>query len=159
MSGIALFLACLLFLLGLAGTVLPVLPGAILVYAGMILYGVMTEFSSLTVNFFLLQGLVLVFIFAIDFLSAAAGTKRYGGTKAGGWGAALGTLAGLIFMGPFGLIIGPFLGAVLAELLLGKKSADQAVRAGFGTLIGILGGTILKLVMEVVMIVYFFLSI
>jgi uncharacterized protein YqgC (DUF456 family) len=67
MEIIALVLAVLLFLAGLVGTVLPVLPGAILVYAGMLLYGLMTHFKSLNAVFFILQAIVLVLIFLIDF--------------------------------------------------------------------------------------------
>ncbi|NLM46400.1 MAG: DUF456 domain-containing protein [Firmicutes bacterium] len=159
MAGFALLLAVVCFLLGLAGTFLPVLPGAILIYAGMLVYGLLTRFASLDATFFLLQGLALLLVFIIDFLAAAAGTKRFGGGKAAAWGAALGTLAGVIFFGPFGLLAGPFLGAVAAEIIFGKKTTDQAVRAGFGTLLGLVGGTLLKLFVEIMMIVYFFTAI
>lgn len=158
MAGTALVLAVIFFVLGLAGTVLPVLPGAILIYAGMLLYGVLTQFATLDANFFLLQGMALVIIFAVDFLATAIGSRRFGGSRYAGWGAAIGTLLGLLIFGPFGIIFGPFLGAVLAELILGKKP-DLAVRAGFGTLIGLLGGTALKLSIEILMIIFFFRSI
>ena len=153
-----MFLAIVLFVIGMAGTILPILPGAVLVYAGILLYGFMTDFATLTMNFFLLQGLALLLIFAIDFLASAAGTKRFGGSRAASIGAILGTIVGLIIFGPFGIILGPFLGAVLAEILQGKK-VEEAVRVGFGTLIGILGGTILKLIIEALMITALFLSI
>ena len=158
MSGAALLFAVILFVVGLAGTVLPVLPGAILIYGGMLLYGFMTGFATLDANFFLLQAMALIIIFAVDFLATAAGSKRFGGSKYATWGAILGTLAGLLIFGPFGIIIGPFLGATLAELIRGKKP-NLAFRAGFGTLIGLLGGTVLKLGIEILMIVYFFLTI
>ncbi|HHX74759.1 MAG TPA: DUF456 domain-containing protein [Firmicutes bacterium] len=159
MTIFALILAIVCFLLGLAGTFLPVLPGAILIYAGMLVYGLLTRFTSLDATFFLLQALVLLLVFAVDFLATAVGTKRYGGGKAAAWGAALGMVAGVIFFGPFGLAAGPFLGAVAAEMFFGNKTADQAFRAGFGTLIGLVGGTVLKLLLELLMIVYFFLVI
>ncbi|NLN07707.1 MAG: DUF456 domain-containing protein [Firmicutes bacterium] len=159
MAVFALLLAVVCFLLGLTGTVLPVLPGAILIYAGMLVYGLLTKFASLDATFFLLQGLALLLVFIIDFLAAAAGTRRFGGGKAAAWGAAVGTLAGVIFFGPLGLLAGPFLGAVVAEIIFGKKTADQAVRAGFGTLFGLVGGTFLKLFVEIVMIIYFFFTI
>ena len=114
MAVFALLLAVVCFLLGLTGTVLPVLPGAILIYAGMLVYGLLTKFASLDATFFLLQGLALLLVFIIDFLAAAAGTRRFGGGKAAAWGAAVGTLAGVIFFGPLGLLAGPFLGAVVA---------------------------------------------
>lgn len=158
MTGLAFFLAIILFIVGLAGTVLPVLPGVVLIYGGMLLYGFLTQFSTLDANFFLLQGLVVLLVFMVDFLATAAGTRRFGGSKKAAWGAVVGTVIGLLVFGPFGIILGPFLGAVLTELLLGKQM-NLAVRSGFGTLIGIMGGTALKLAIEVFMIVAFFLSI
>ena len=154
----ALFLAIILFIAGLLGTILPVLPGAILIYCGMLLYGFITKFATLDANFFLLQALVLVLVFSVDFLASAAGTRRFNGSKQAAWGSIIGTIFGLIFFGPLGIVIGPFLGAVVAELLRGTQ-INQAIRVGFGTLIGILGGTVLKLGAEILMIVYFFMRI
>lgn len=158
METAALVLAIILFIAGLVGTVLPVLPGAILVYGGMLLYGFMTGFAVLDAAFFVLQALALAVIFLIDFLASAAGTKRFGGSRQAAWGAVLGTILGIILMGPLGIVIGPFLGATAAELLRGTE-LNQAFRAGFGTLVGILGGTILKLGAEMLMIVYFFMRV
>ncbi len=153
-----LVLAVLLFLLGLAGTVLPLLPGVILIYAGMLLYGFLTDFTSLGVLFFVQQGIAVLFVFSLDYVAAAMGTRRLGGSKLAAWGAALGILPGILLLGPLGIIAGPFLGAVIAELLTGKQP-DAAVRVGFGTLLGLAGGTILKLVTEVLMITWFFMNI
>ena len=159
MTGFALALAILLFLLGLAGVVLPVLPGTILIYAGMILYGLLTGFKTLTANFFLLQGMALVLTFFIDYLAAVVGTNRYGGSRYASWGVIIGAVVGIIFFGPFGFIIGPFCGAVIAEMIFGRKSLEKAIQAGFGTLIGLVGGTILKLIIGLLMIVSFFIAI
>jgi uncharacterized protein len=158
MSGLAITLAVLLFILGIVGTILPVMPGVILTYGGMLLYGIMTQFAALDANFYLLQGMAVLLIFSVDFLATAAGAKRFGGSRQAAVGAVIGTIIGLLAFGPFGIILGPFLGAVTAELLLGKKP-DMAVRSGFGTLIGILGGTLLKIAIQIMMIIYFFLSI
>lgn len=158
METTALILSIILFIAGLLGTILPILPGAVLIYGGMLLYGFMTKFASLDVNFFLLQALVLVLIFSIDFLASAAGTRRSNGSKQAAWGAVIGTIFGIISFGPLGIVIGPFLGAVIAELVRGIE-LNQAIRVGFGTLIGILGGTVLKLCAEILMIVYFFMRI
>lgn len=158
MPAIALILAILFFIAGLLGTILPVLPGAILIFGGMLLYGIMTGFATLNATFFLLQAFTLIILFLIDFLASATGTKRYDGSTQAVWGAVIGTLLGLIFLGPLGIITGPFLGAVIVELVRGKK-IDAAIRVGFGTLIGLLGGTLLKLGVEIVMIIYFFIQI
>ncbi|HAA37275.1 MAG TPA: DUF456 domain-containing protein [Firmicutes bacterium] len=158
MPYLPLLLASLMFIVGFLGTFLPVLPGAILIYGGMLLYGYLTKFTALTIHFFIIEGLALLLVFAVDFLAAAVGTKRYGGSRAASFGAAVGTLAGIFFFPPLGIIVGPFVGAALAELIKGKE-IDQALRVGFGTIIGLLGGTILKIVIETAMIIYFFITI
>ncbi|MEL1134315.1 DUF456 domain-containing protein [Desulfitobacterium sp. THU1] len=157
MATAALIIAIILFIVGLLGTVLPILPGAILIYGGMLIYGLMTGFATLDLTFFLIQGLVFAFIFLVDYWATVEGTRRYGGSKQAGWGAALGMIFGLFFM-PLGIVIGPFLGAVVAELLR-KTELSQAIRVGFGTLVGLLGGTIIKLGVEILMIIYFFMKI
>ncbi|AFM00402.1 hypothetical protein Desde_2016 [Desulfitobacterium dehalogenans ATCC 51507] len=157
MTTVALIIAILLFILGLLGTVLPILPGAILIYGGMLIYGLMTGFATLDFSFYFIQGLVFAFIFLVDYLATAAGTRRFGGSKQAGWGAAAGMIVGLFF-GPLGILVGPFLGAVGAELLR-KTEFNQAIRVGFGTLVGLLGGTIIKLGVEILMIIYFFIKI
>lgn len=85
MATTALILTIILFIAGLLGTILPILPGAILIYGGMVLYGFMTKFATLNANFFLLQALALVVIFSIDFLASAAGTRRFNGSKQAAW--------------------------------------------------------------------------
>jgi len=158
MEFIALILAIILFVIGFIGTIIPILPGVTLVYGGMLLYGFMTSFNNLDANFFILQTLALLLVVATDFFASALGTKRFGGSKQSVLGAVLGTIPGLIFLGPIGVILGPFLGAVLMEILSGKE-ARQAINVGFGTLIGFIGGTLLKLLAEIIMIIYFFMQI
>lgn len=158
MPTLALILAIVLFLLGLAGIVLPVLPGVILIYAGMLLYGLLTGFAALDADFFLLQGMALLLTFFVDYLATVTGTRRYGGSRRAAWGAAAGVMFGFFLLGPFGMIVGPFLGAILAELS-GGKQPEQAVRVGMGTLIGFLGATAIKFVIAALMIVWFFVRI
>ncbi|HHX22778.1 MAG: DUF456 domain-containing protein [Tepidanaerobacteraceae bacterium] len=158
MEGFALVLAIILFILGLIGTFLPVLPGATLIYGGMLLYGIMTGFKTLNLTFYILQAVVLIIIFFIDFIASSIGTKRFGGSSQAVFGAGIGMFLGLILFPPLGIIIGPFLGAVITELLRGVET-DQAVRIGFGTLLGILSGTLIKILAEILMIVYFFMEI
>ena len=157
MQTTALVIAIILFVLGFLGTFLPVLPGAILIYGGMLLYGILTGFANLDAAFFIIQALILIIIFAIDFLAAAIGANKFNGSKRAVWGAVIGTLIGLIFMGPPGIIIGAFFGAVLAELI---KNPDlrQAAQVGLGTLIGFIGGTVLKFMIEIIMVIYFFVK-
>ncbi len=86
------------------------------------------------------------------------GPRHFGGSKQAIYGAGIGTLLGLFIMPPVGIFVGPFLGAVIAELLLGKQ-LQEAIRVGIGSFIGIVGGTLLKLLMEIIMIVYFFIQV
>lgn len=153
-----MILTIILFIIGLLGTILPVLPGAILIYGGMLLYGLMTKFAALDVYFFFLQAIVLIIIFLVDFVASAVSTRHFGGSKPAAWGSVIGTIIGIFILGPLGIIIGPFLGATAAELLRGTD-ANQSIRVGFGSLVGILGGTVFKLGAEILMIIYFFMRI
>ncbi len=158
MSTAALIIAILLFIAGLVGTILPILPGSILIYGGMLLYGLMTGFAKLDLYFFLIQAVVLILTFLIDYWASVYGTKKFGGSKQASWGAIIGTIVGIFIFGPLGIIIGPFLGAVIGEFLRGG-AIEQAVRVGVGTILGVLGGTVLKLIAELAMIIYFFIRI
>ena len=155
MNTLAIIIAIIMFVVGFAGTILPVLPGVVLVYGGMIVYGLMTGIENVGPKFVVIQGLATLVILGVDFVAASIGTKKYKGSKKAAVGALIGTFVGLFTLGPFGLLIGPFAGAMIAELLQGKDM-DQAFSSGFGTVVGNIGGTIFKLLGEIAMIVYFF---
>ncbi|HBH13581.1 MAG: Uncharacterized protein XD91_1455 [Clostridiales bacterium 38_11] len=158
MELLGLILAVIFFIVGFIGTVLPILPGVIFVFSGMVVYGIMTNFHELNIYFFLLQSVTMMLVFVIDFIASAVGTRRFDGSKQAAAGGAFGIVIGLIVLGPLGIAIGPFVGAVGVELISGKDM-NHAIKSGFGSLIGILGGTILKLFTEAIMISYFFISI
>ncbi len=158
MSGLeiaALIIALLLFITGVVGSFVPVLPGAPLILLGMIIYGAMTGFRGMTWWFFAGQAFLALAIMGVDYLASALGSRYFGGGKAAFYGAMLGLLAGLFFA-PVGLLVGPFAGAVVAELIFGRK-ADQALRAGLGAFIGFWGGLPVKLLLEAAMIIWFFI--
>jgi len=154
MHVIGLILAIILFVIGLAGTILPVLPGAPIIFLGMIVYGIFTGFSSLTWGFFIWQALFTVLTFAIDYIASMWGTRRYGGSKTALWGSAIGMIIAIPLLGPAGIILGPFLGAFLGELLV-SRTPEQALRTGVGSLIGLIGGSVMKLAIEITMIIWF----
>jgi uncharacterized protein YqgC (DUF456 family) len=158
METIALIIAIIFFLIGILGTLLPALPGVVLVFTGMVVYGFMTKFVTLGVWFFLMQLLVMVLVFIVDFFASAVSSNKYGGSKQAAFGAVLGSIFGIVVMGPLGIILGPFIGSVAAEILLGRD-LKQAIRVGFGSLVGVLGGTVFKLAAEILMITYFFMTI
>lgn len=155
MSTPGLIIACIFFIAGMAGIILPILPGAPLLLAGMLIYGFFEHFTHLTWSFFAGQLILAAFIFAVDYLSNIWGVKKYGGSKTAVRGSLIGMLAGLLLLGPLGIILGPLLGAVIGELLA-KRSFDQAIKAGFGTLLGFFGGALIKLFIQILMIIWFF---
>lgn len=155
---IGLILAVILFTVGVIGTILPALPGAPLIWLGMLVYGFFVKFNNLPWTFYLGQGLAVAMIFLIDYLAGIWGVKRYGGSGAAVWGSVIGGVLGVFLLGPLGLIFGPFIGAIVGELYR-KSPVERAFKVGFGTILGFLGGTALKLGVETVMIVWFFIQI
>ena len=143
-------LAALLVLVGLAGSVLPALPGVPLVFIGLFIAAWAGDFARGSWPTLLLLGLLTLLSFVIDFAATALGAKRVGATRLAIVGALLGTLAG-VFLGLAGLIIGPFLGAVIGELL-SHGQVQQAARAGVATWMGLIFGTLAKLALVFTML-------
>lgn len=137
-------LSFLLIIGGIIGCVLPFLPGPPLGYAGLLLlhFTGLTHFSTMYLIVWLI---VVVILQVVDYFTPLLGSKYSGGTSFGNRGCMAGTILGLFFM-PWGIIIGPFLGAVLGELIGGHKDLPHALRAGIGCLIGFLVGTLLKVI-------------
>ena len=143
----------LLMILGLVGCVLPVIPGPPLSFIGLLLLH-FTKFADFSVEFLLMFGCIAVIVTVLDYVVPIWGTKKFGGSKAGMWGAAIGLVLGLIFLPPLGIIIGPFAGAVIGEAITGKEAA-HAFRAGLGSLLGLMMGIGLKLAASIAMTFYF----
>lgn len=158
METLPLIIAMSLFILGLIGTFVPVLPEASLIWLGMLIYGLLTGFENLSVLFYILQALAAILVMATDYLATAVGTKRFNGSKLSIVGASIGLLVGLLTLGPLGIIFGPFLGALMGEMIYGS-SFQKAVRASIGSVIGILGGMFVKVIIQIIMIVWFFIKI
>lgn len=152
MSGetLALVLAVALVLLGLAGSVLPALPGVPMVFAGLVVAAWAQDFEQVSWLTLGILGLLTVLSFVIDFAATALGAKRVGATKLAVVGAMLGTFAGF-FLGIPGLILGPFVGAVAGEMLSHGRM-QQATRAGVATWMGLLFGTLAKLALVFTML-------
>ncbi|MCF8359751.1 MAG: DUF456 domain-containing protein [Prolixibacteraceae bacterium] len=152
---IVLIVIGIVFLLvGLAGCILPVLPGPPISYVGLLMLH-FTRAHQFSSKFLLLWAGIAIVVTVIDNVIPVYGTKRYGGSKKAIWGSVIGLIIGLFAFPPFGIIIGPFVGAVVGELIDGKETGD-ALRSGFGAFMGFLGGTILKLITSGLMTFYFF---
>ena len=135
--------AIVLILVGIAGVILPALPGLPLVFAGMLLAAWAGDFQQIGWVTLVVLGLLTLLSVAVDFFATLVGAKRVGASKKALWGAVLGTFVG-IFFGPIGLFAGPFVGALLGELWHGKE-IGQATKVGLGTWLGIVLGIVLKL--------------
>ena len=136
-------LAVILILVGIAGVILPALPGLPLVFIGMLLAAWAGDFQQIGWVTLVVLGLLTLLSVAVDFFATLVGAKRVGASKKALWGAVLGTFVG-IFFGPIGLFAGPFVGALLGELWHGKE-IGQATKVGLGTWLGIVLGIVLKL--------------
>ncbi len=139
-------LGAALVLIGFIGSVLPIIPGPPISWAGLLLlkwtdyvndHGAAYENALWILLFF------VILVTILDYVVPIMGTKKYGGSKRGVWGATIGVVVGLFF-GPLGIIIGPFLGAYIGEITTGKKDRD-ALRAAWGSFMGFLLGVGLKL--------------
>ena len=140
----------LLMVVGVAGTVLPALPGTILVLAGVVLGAWIDDFTRVKWWVVAIIGVLAVVAWAADYFATILGAKKVGASKWALIGAALGTIAG-IFMGLVGVLFMPFVGAVIGELIA-RKDAKQAAKVGLATWLGLLIGTVIKLVLVFMMI-------
>ncbi len=143
-------LALVLVLIGFAGLVLPALPGIPMIYAGLVLAAWAEDFAHVGWITLTILGLLALVSYGIDFAATALGAKKFGASPRAIWGAAAGTLIG-IFFGLPGIIIGPFAGALIAELTH-KNDMQAATKAGVGATLGLLFGAILKIALAFTLI-------
>jgi uncharacterized protein len=149
-----------LFVLSIAGIFLPVLPDTVLLWGGFLLYHffVAVPGEGLPASFWWGMVVLSVLLYGADLLTNMYFVKRYGGSKWSSFAAAVGIILGIFIFPPFGMIVIPFVLVVLAEMLQ-NKPFDRAVKAGVGSLIGFLGSAVVKVVVQIGMIVWFFLAI
>ena len=147
-------ISSMLLLAGLAGIILPFLPGVPLAWLGLFIYALGTGFSTLSVTTIIVFGVLTVLTLILDFLAPLLGARKYRATCWGVLGASAGLLLGILLFAPWGLILGPFLGALAGELLSGR-TPGIAWRVAGGAVVGFLAGTLVKMVVVLVMIGYF----
>lgn len=155
MEIIAWIAAGLLFAIAFVGLVYPVIPSALFIMGGFLLYGWIDTFEGMNVLFWIIQILFLVLLFGADTLSNLVGVKKFGGSKAGMWGSTIGLLVGPFLIPVAGILIGPFLGAVIAELAVSRSGWKQSFKTGIGSLVGFLTSIVTKGAIMVLMIVLF----
>jgi uncharacterized protein len=142
--------AVLLIVIGVAGTVLPALPGTLLVLGGIVLGAWLDDFTRVKPWVVTIIAVLALVAWATDYAATVMGAKKAGASKWAIIGAALGTVAG-IFMGLVGVLFMPFVGAVIGEYIA-QKNAKQAAKVGLATWLGLLIGTVVKLVLVFMMI-------
>ena len=156
-EGITIVIGSILMLLGLAGSILPILPGLPLSFIGLFLLALLKHFSPpLTPTLVIILAIVTIIVIVMDYIIPLMGAKRYGASKWGVWGSVLGMAIG-VFWSPFAMLVGAFIGAVVVEWLIGKKKGE-ALRAGWGVVMGTLFATILRLGVSGMMTYYFALA-
>lgn len=150
---------CLL-LAGVIGCVIPILPGHLILLMAAVAHRLMlgAEGSGLEWWSFVILAALMVISQTIEMVSGAAGTRCFGGTRWGAVGALAGGIVGIFFM-PFGLLLGPLLGAFVCEIHFARKETQAAWHSGVGSMVGTLVGMGVKMVIGLVMIVWFFLDV
>lgn len=151
MDLLLLILAFLCLLIGIIGSLLPLLPGLTISWLGILFFYLQ---ASIPFNYWIVFGslCLVMLIGVIDFVLPAVGTKKYGGSKYGIWGTNIGLLVGLFAPIPLGFLIGPLLGAFIGEFVFNKSSRDAAFKAATGSFIGFLVSTFMQVVIAIVML-------
>jgi uncharacterized protein YqgC (DUF456 family) len=150
--------------LGLLGTVLPVLPGTMLILAGAVWHYLAMRYwlhvpdPGIGWPCFVVLGLLAAAAQAFETVSSAIGAKVFGSTKWGAWGALAGGVIGIFFV-PWGIFIGPVFGALAAELIIAKRELMPAAKSTWGTFLGTAAGLIIKTGIGMAMVGYFFLDV
>lgn len=145
-----IIIAMIAGVVGLLGVIVPILPGTLLSYVGLVCAYFVTG-SVITMTQLIICGVVSLVVILLDYLLPGYFTKIFGGTKAGITGATIGTFVGILFGIP-GIILGPFFGAVIGEMVGSKTGIDKALTIGLGSLLSFLVGSGIKLIAGLYMI-------
>ena len=156
MEWVWIILGIILCIVGIIGSLLPLLPGPPIAYVGILLQLFRNPDPFESKTYWIFAGIVVVSL-ALDYLIPIWGTKKFGGTKYGAWGCTLGFLAAF-WIGPWGVIIGPFVGAFIGELIGGQDS-HRSLKAALGSFVGFLLGSFLKIVVCFFMLYWIITSI
>jgi len=147
MELILVLLGLALCIVGIIGSIIPVIPGLPISWVGLFLFYFIPQ---VPIDFVLL-GITLavtILLLILDYVIPAQGTKRFGGSRAGAIGTTIGLIVGLFF--PFGILLGPFIGALIGEIVFNRTQSDKAVKAAFGSFIGFLASTFINFVATLV---------
>ncbi len=144
--------------LGIIGSFLPILPGPLTGWFGLLLLHT-TSTIPMDWPFLGITLALAIIIFILDYFIPAIGTKRFGGTKYGVYGTTIGLIIGLISPIPFGMLLGAFCGAFIGELIFDSKDTKRALKASFGAFLGFLASTTIKFSIAVVYFIFFIIEV
>ena len=152
-----LILGFLFVCLGIVGSFLPILPGPLTSWIGLLLLQ-LTEIIPLDWTFLSITLAIALLIWVLDYFIPAIGTKRFGGTRYGVYGTTIGLIIGLLSPIPFGMLLGAFFGAFIGELLHNSKDTNRALKASFGAFVGFLASVTIKFSIATVYVILFLLQ-
>jgi len=144
-----------LFILGFAGIIFPIIPSVLVIWVGFLLYHFVINANELNTVFWIVMIFFTVILFVADIIANSYFVKRFGGSKWGERGAAVAVIVGSFIYPPFGIIFVPFIVVLVIEMIQ-KRTVQAAVRASIGSLLGFLGGSVAKIVIQFIMIIWFF---
>ncbi len=154
-TGVAWLVTGCLLVAGFLGTIIPFLPGHLIIFFAAVAHWLMLREES-GVEWWTFAVLVVLLIISqvFEFLSGAMGSRWFGGSRWGAGGALLGGIVGMFFL-PFGLILGPLVGAMVFEFAFAKKEVRESTVSGVGSVLGTVAGLMVKIIVGVTMIVWF----
>jgi uncharacterized protein YqgC (DUF456 family) len=143
--------------IGALGVILPVLPGIPLAWLGLFIYALATGFEEISVTVVVIFFILMVLSLVLDFLAPLLGAKKYRASALGVIGAFIGTIVGIFVLGFWGIILGPLAGAFLGELIASGKP-KQAFGSAVGAFLGLVAGSLVKLILILIMAGFFIAS-
>lgn len=159
MEAILLIIAISLLIIGLIGAVVPAIPGPPIAWVGLLLEFFIPN-NSMSIVVLIITFMIALIITILDFVLPTLQTKKSGGTKYGTIGSSVGLIIGLFtsFLGPWGILLGPFLGAFFGELIHDSKDINKALKSAWASFIGFLSGTFIKIITVLIFSVIFILK-
>ncbi|MEQ6390557.1 DUF456 domain-containing protein [Bacillaceae bacterium S4-13-58] len=146
------------FLLSFVGIIFPLVPGTIMLWVGFLLYAFFIGTEALSTFFWISMVILTIVLFASDIVANSYFVKKYGGTKWGERAAAIGVIVGSFVIPPFGILIVPFITVFVVELIQ-KRTTTEAWKASLGSLMGFLGGSFAKVIIQLIMIIWFIIAV
>lgn len=154
MTTVIIILGLFIALLGLAGCIIPVIPGPPLSFLALILLSFAKNWEPFSSTFLIIMASLTIVVTILDYVVPAGWAKKYGASKSGVWGSMLGMPVGFFFFPPWGILIGGMVGALVGELIAGKEGS-KALRAGWGIFVGYVLSTGLKLMFSGVLLFFY----